>query len=179
MTEITFRGYPIHLVGSLPAVGTQAPDFTLTKSDMSEFNLKNHKGQSVLLNIFPSIDTPTCAEALHHFEELAQHFPDLLFLCVSADLPFAQQRVCAFENVKNLQPASVFRHPTFGQDYGILMVDGPFKGLLSRAVVLINPQGKIIYTELVKELVDEPNFNNIQNVLEQASKELNQWEVPI
>ena len=98
---------------------------------------------------------------------------------MSADLPFAQQRVCAFENTKNLLPASVFRHPNFGQDYGVLMVDGPFKGLLSRAVVLINPEGKIIYTELVKELVDEQNVETIKQALELTQKGLKQWEVPV
>jgi thioredoxin-dependent peroxiredoxin len=165
MTMITLNGSPVHTIGTLPAVGTQAPDFTLTKTDLSEISLKNHPGKKVLLNIFPSLDTPTCASAMHQFNEIASQFKDMLILCISADLPFAQKRFCLTENLLNVEPVSVFRHPKFGETYGVTISDGALKGLLSRAVVIVDDHGKVIYSEQVKELSNEPNYSAMMDIL--------------
>lgn len=165
MAIITLNGSPLHTIGNLPAIGTQAPDFTLTKVDLSEISLKNCHGKKILLNIFPSLDTPTCASAMHQFNNLATRFNHILFLCVSADLPFAQKRFCSTEHLQNVQPVSVFRHPKFGQEYGVTITDGPLTGLLSRAVIVLDSQGKVTYTEQVKELSNEPNYQDMTNAL--------------
>jgi thiol peroxidase len=158
MSTILLKGEPIQTIGSLPAVGAQAPDFSVTKTDLSEIKLKNYLGKKIILNIFPSLDTTTCAEAMKKFNEIAKDYPDLLILCVSADLPFAQKRFCSTECLNNVIPVSVFRHPHFGEDYGVSIIDGPIAGLLSRAVVVLDKQGKIVYTEQVKEITQEPDY---------------------
>ncbi len=165
MSIITLKGNNINTIGSLPAVGSQAPDFTLTKTDLSEAHLKNLLGQPIVLNIFPSLDTPTCAKAMKQFNAIAEKHKNILFLCVSADLPFAQSRFCVAEHLKNVVPVSTFRHTSFGKDYGVLMTDGPIAGLLSRAAVVIDTKGKIIYTEQVPELANEPDYAKIEKVL--------------
>ena len=165
MTEITLKGSTINTIGTLPAVGTQAPDFTVTKTDLGEIHLKNFIGRPIVLNIFPSLDTSTCAAAMKHFNQMAERLNNVLFLCVSADLPFAQQRFCSAEHLKNVVAASTFRHTSFGRDYGLLITDGPLSGLLSRAVVIIDAKGKIIYTEQVAEIADEPNYKKAEEVL--------------
>lgn len=161
MAAITLNGSILHTIGSLPVVGNQAPDFIVTKTDMSEIRLHNYKGKKIILNIFPSMDTPTCASAMHKFNDIASQFSEVMILCVSEDLPFAQKRFCANENLQNVQPVSVFRHPEFGQDYGVMIIDGPLTGVLSRAVVIIDEHGKVVYTEQVKELSDEPNYPDL------------------
>ena len=168
MSIITLNGSPLHTIGTLPAVGAQAPDFTVTKTDLGELHLKDHLGQKVILNIFPSLDTPTCASAMRHFNEIASQLPNILILCVSFDLPFAQQRFCAAEHLKNVQPVSVFRHRSFGADYGVMIVDEPLAGLLSRAVVIIDEKGKVIYSEQVKELSNEPDYTAMLAALKQS-----------
>jgi thiol peroxidase len=165
MTVITLNGSPLHTMGALPEVGSKAPDFIVTKPDLSEISLKNCHGKKILLNIFPSLDTPTCANAMHQFNDIANRFQDTIFLCISADLPFAQKRFCKTEHLENVQPASVFRHAKFGEDYGVTIIDGPLAGLLSRAVVILDTQGNIIYTEQVKELSNEPNYSAMMNAL--------------
>jgi len=165
MTIITLKGSPINTIGSLPARGSQAPDFTLTKTDLGEVHLKNFIGRPILLNIFPSLDTSTCAAAMKQFNEIAAKHSDVLFLCVSADLPFAQQRFCSAEHLSNVVPVSTFRHPSFGKDYGVLMMDGPIAGLLSRAVVVIDKTGKVSYTEQVGEIADEPDYGKVEGML--------------
>lgn len=165
MTIVTLNGSPLHTVGNLPPIGTQAPDFTVTKTDLSEISLKNCQGKKILLNIFPSLDTPTCGNAMRHFNQLAEQFGHTLFLCVSADLPFAQKRFCANEHLQNVHPVSVFRHPQFGQDYGVTITDGSLAGLLSRAVVILDAHGKVLYTEQVKELSNEPDYSAMTDFL--------------
>lgn len=165
MTTITLNGSPIHTIGTLPAVGAPAPDFVVTKTDLSEIRLSNYRGQKIILNIFPSMDTPTCATAMHKFNAIASEHKKVLILCVSEDLPFAQQRFCTAEHLQNVQPVSVFRNPEFGEKYGVMIVDGPLTGVLSRAVIVIDETGKVIYTEQVKELSNEPNYADMKAVL--------------
>lgn len=167
MSSITLNGSPLKTVGSLPTLGSQAPDFTVTKTDLGELHLKNLNNQKIILNIFPSLDTPTCARAMLQFNEIARKHSDFVILCVSADLPFAQKRFCAAEHADNVVPASIFRHREFGQTYGIEIKDGPLAGLLSRAVVVINEQGKVVYTQQVKELANEPDYDAIESALRQ------------
>lgn len=161
MTVITLNGSPIHTIGSLPPVGSIAPDFVVTKTDLSDIHLSNYRGKKIILNIFPSMDTPTCATAMHKFNDIATKFNQVLILCVSEDLPFAQQRFCASQHLQNVQPVSVFRNPEFGEKYGVMIVDGPLTGVLSRAIVIIDEHGKVIYTEQVKELSNEPNYTDM------------------
>jgi thiol peroxidase len=165
MTTITLKGAELHTSGTLPEVGTKAVDFTVTKIDLGEIHLKNFIGQKIVLNIFPSLDTSTCARAMHRFNDMASMHPEALFLCISADLPFAQKRFCSAEHLSNVLPASVFRHPGFGKEYGVVMTDGPLQGLLSRAVVVINEQGNVAYTEQVDEITEEPNYPAIDTAL--------------
>lgn len=166
MTTITFQGNPVHTVGKLPIIGSQAPDFTVTRTDLSEVHLKNYVGKKILLNIFPSLDTNTCATAMLRFNEMAAKYPNLLVLCISADLPFAQNRFCSAEHLVNVQPASVFRHRSFGEMYGVTISDGPLTGLLSRAVVIIDEHGKVTYTQQVNEITQEPNYKSIMSAIE-------------
>lgn len=165
MSIITVNGSPLHTVGSLPAVGSTAPDFTVTKTDLGEVHLKSYLGRKIVLNIFPSLDTDTCANSMRHFNQMAAQMPDVLILCISHDLPFAQKRFCTAEHLANVQPVSVFRHRAFGNDYGVTITDEPLTGLLSRAVVVIDEKGKVIYTEQVKELSNEPNYDAVLEVV--------------
>jgi len=158
MSTINFKGQPMHISGTLPAPGSHAPDFCLTKTDLSEFSSKDLSGQRLVLNIFPSLDTPVCAASVRKFNETASQLPEAQVLCISMDLPFAQQRFCASEGLKQVVPLSAFRHSEFGQAYGVSILDGALKGLLARAIVIIATEGKVIYTELVPEITDEPNY---------------------
>lgn len=158
MATITLQGNPIHTQGNLPAVGSKAANFTLTKTDLSEVTLQDLAGKNIVLNIFPSIDTPTCATSVRQFNSQASAFNNTQILCVSTDLPFAQTRFCGAEGLEQVIPASAFRNPEFGEQYGVTIVDGKLAGLFSRAIVVINPQGEVIYTEQVAELADEPNY---------------------
>lgn len=165
MTVIALKGSPMHTAGTLPAVGTKAPDFTVTKTDLGEIKLKNYVGKKIVLNIFPSLDTPTCATAMLRFNEIAAQNKNILILCISADLPFAQKRFCSTEHLDNVQPVSVFRHPKFGEEYGVMITDGPLSGLLSRAVIILDEHGNVVYTEQVKELTEEPNYSAMMSVI--------------
>lgn len=158
MAQITFDGAPIHTKGDLPAVGQKAPNFSLTKVDLTEVALANFAGQRVILNIFPSIDTQVCQNAVRKFNEMASSMENTTVLCVSMDLPFAQSRFCGAEGLQNVVPLSIFRHVEFGSDYGVVMVDGPFAGLLSRAIVILDENGEVKYTEQVPEIGQEPNY---------------------
>ncbi|HEY6529092.1 MAG TPA: thiol peroxidase [Cellvibrionaceae bacterium] len=157
MATVTLKGNAFNTVGDLPAVGSQAPSFTLVKTDLSEITLASLGGKRVVLNIFPSVDTPTCALSVRTFNESAANLNNTQVLCVSADLPFAAKRFCGAEGIENVTAASSFRS-NFGADYGVTFADGPLTGLLSRSVVVINEQGKVIYTEQVAETAEEPNY---------------------
>ena len=169
MADITFKGTPLQTVGALPSVGVFAPDFTVTKTDLSEIKLKNYLGKKIVLNIFPSLDTSTCAAVMRQFNEIAQQFPDILMLCISADLPFAQKRFCSSEHLANVQPVSIFRHHEFGEKYGTTILNGPLNGLLSRAVLILDKQGKVVYSEQVPEITEEPDYIAVINMLKKLS----------
>ena len=155
MAQITLRANPIHTMGELPAVGSTAPQFTLTGTDLGAVTSEQFRGKSLLLNIFPSVDTPVCATSVRTFNERAGA-SGLSSLCVSKDLPFAQKRFCGAEGIENLVTASAFRD-SFGEDYGITIVDGPMAGLLARTVVVIGADGNVAYAELVPEIGVEPS----------------------
>ena len=159
MANITLKGNPLTTVGTLPAVGSQAKPFCLVGTDLSEVGLDSFKGKTIVLNVFPSIDTPVCAASVRKFNELASSKNNTVVLCVSADLPFAHGRFCEVEGLKNVHPVSVFRSTAFGKDYGLAIDSGVLNGLLSRAIVIIDGQGKVIYTEQVPEITQEPNYD--------------------
>ncbi len=158
MAQITLKGDPINTVGDLPAVGTSAPAFTLTTAELGESSLADYAGKTVVLNIFPSLDTPVCATSVRQFNQLAAE-KDATVLCISADLPFAQARFCGAEGIENVATLSSFRNAAFGDDYGMRIVDGPLAGVLGRAVVVIDGDGNVKYTELVPEIVQEPDYD--------------------
>lgn len=157
MAQITMRGNPINTVGELPAVGTPAPRFSLTGTDLGAVTNEQFRDKAVLLNIFPSVDTPVCALSVRTFNERAEA-SGASVLCISKDLPFAQKRFCGAEDIENVQTASAFRD-SFGEDYGVTIADGPFAGLLGRAVVVVGADGTVLYTELVPEIAEEPNYD--------------------
>lgn len=157
MAQITLRGNPINTVGDLPAVGSAAPAFALTGVDLGAVTNEQFSGKPVVLNIFPSIDTPVCATSVRTFNERAAA-GGATVLCVSADLPFAQKRFCGSEGIENVTTASSFRDG-FGEDYGIALADGPMAGLLARAIVVIGADGNVAYTELVPEIAQEPDYD--------------------
>ena len=157
MAQITLRGNQINTTGDLPAIGSPAPAFTLTGTDLGEVSSAQLRGTPVLLNIFPSVDTPVCALSVRTFNERAAA-GGLSVLCVSKDLPFAQKRFCGAEGIENVTTASAFRDG-FGEDYGVTIVDGPMAGLLARAIVVIDADGNVAYTELVPEIAQEPDYD--------------------
>ncbi len=158
MAKILLKGEPIETIGELPAVNSMAPAFTLTKTDLSDVSLANFRGKRIILNIFPSIDTNVCAASARRFNEELNKLDNTVVLCVSADLPFAHNRFCEAEGLKNIIPLSVFRAGNFGKDYGVTIKTGPIAGLLSRAIVVIDENGKVIYTEQVPEIAQEPDY---------------------
>lgn len=164
MAQITFKGTPINTAGELPAKGAPAPEFTLVKQDLSEATLADYKGTRLILNIFPSIDTGVCAMSVRQFNEKAAALKNTAVLCVSLDLPFAQARFCGAEGIKNVVTASAFRS-AFGDHYGVIIAEGPLTGLFSRAVVVIDETGKVIYTEQVPEIAQEPDYDAALAVL--------------
>ena len=166
---VLFKGIIVTLLGTFVTPGTKAPDFNLVKNDLSEYTLNENKGKYVVLNIFPSLDTGVCAMSVRRFNEMASELPNTTVLCISKDLPFAQSRFCTVEGIENVVPLSDFRNTSsFGETYGVLMKDGPLQGLLARAVVVINPQGEVIYSELVPEITQEPNYEAVLKVIPKA-----------
>lgn len=157
MAQITFKGNPAHTVGTLPAVGTEAKNFTLTGVDLSDKSLADYKGKYVVLNIFPSVNTGVCAASVRNFNKDAAGLTNTVVLCISKDLPFAQAQFCGAEGIENVVMLSDFR-TDFGHEYGVQLADTPLKGLLSRAVIVVNPEGKIVYEEQVPEIAQEPNY---------------------
>lgn len=159
MTTITLEGNEIHTVGELPAIGSDAPAFTLTNSDMGETSLADYAGKRVILNIFVAIDTGICAESTRRFNTAAGSLENTVVLGISTDLPATQARFCGAENLSNVVMLSTFRNPEFGQDYGLTIADGPLRGLTARSVVIIDEKGKVIYTEQVAEIAQEPDYD--------------------
>lgn len=158
MATITLKGNPIHTAGDLPAVGTKAPGFKVTQADLQDVSLESFAGKKVVLNIFPSLDTGVCAMSVRKFNQEASARPEVAVLCVSKDLPFAHKRFCAAEGLEKVVSGSVLRDESFPEAYGVKIVDGPMAGLLSRAVVVVGPDGKVAYTEQVPEIVQEPDY---------------------
>lgn len=157
MAEITLRGNPIHTVGELPPVGAAAPAFALTGANLAPVTSDQFQGKPLLLNIFPSVDTPVCATSVRTFNQRAAD-SGLTVVCVSKDLPFALGRFCGAEGIENVTSASAFRDG-FGEDYGVTIADGPMAGLLARAVVVVGADGTVAYTELVPEIASEPDYD--------------------
>jgi thiol peroxidase len=157
MATVTLKGNPITTLADLPAVGSQAPDFTLTGAGLADVKLADFTGKRLVLNIFPSVDTPTCATSVRKFNQELSSLSNTAVLNISADLPFAQARFCGAEGLENVLNGSSFRS-TFGKDYGVVFATGPLTGLLSRAVVVLDEQGKVLYTEQVAETADEPSY---------------------
>lgn len=160
MSTITLKGNEIHTSGQLPAVGSAAPDFSLVKSDLSVASLGDYKGQKLILNIFPSIDTGTCATSVRKFNEEAAKLENTKVLCISRDLPFAHGRFCGAEGIENVETLSDFVDGSFGKAYGLDIIDGPLKGLDSRCIVVLDENHSVKYTEQVAETVDEPNYES-------------------
>lgn len=158
MAAIALGGNPCNTNGDLPAVGSQAPEFQLTAGDLSDINLSTYAGKKKLLNIVPSLDTPTCAMSTQKFNEYAKKHDDTVMLMISADLPFAQSRFCTGEELANVVPASMMRTHAFAHDYGVMITDGPLAGVTARAVVVLDADNKVLYTEMVGEIKDEPNY---------------------
>lgn len=165
MAQITLKGNPIHTAGELPAKGNSAPDFKLTKTDLSDVQLKDFAGKRVVLNIFPSVDTAVCATSVRKFNEQVAGLKNTAVLCVSKDLPFALKRFCGAEGIEGVVAASSLRDEKFGKDYGVQITDGPLAGLFSRCVVAIDEKGKVIYTEQVPEIAQEPNYEAVAQAL--------------
>jgi len=158
MAQITLRGDAINTNGELPQVGSQAPDFVLTTGDLADVTLADYAGTKKLLNIVPSLDTPTCALSTKKFNEAAKQHENAVFLTVSADLPFAQGRFCQAENLEVIQSLSTMRSQ-FSEDYGIKIVDGPLAGVTGRAVLVLDENNKVIHSELVPEIAQEPDYD--------------------
>jgi thiol peroxidase len=158
MATITIGGNEISTSGSLPEVGSQAPDFKLKKADLSEASLHDYQGKRVILNIFPSIDTDVCASSVRNFNKRATELDNTAVLCISKDTPFAQKRFSTDEDIDNVENLSDVIDGSFGKDYGLTMTSGPLAGFHSRAVVVLNEEGKVIYNEQVAEIADEPNY---------------------
>lgn len=158
MAKITFKGTPIHTSGELPAKGTQAPDFKLTGTDLRDVSLADFKGMRKVINVFPSIDTGVCAQSVREFNKRVAASPKVALLNVSADLPFAQARFCGAEGIERAVGLSMMRSKAFAQDYGLLMQDGPLAGLSARAVIVLDEQDRVVYTQLVPEIGEEPDY---------------------
>lgn len=166
MATITLKDNKINTSGNLPVKDSNAPDFKLVKNDLSTLSLADLKGKKVVLNIFPSLDTDVCAASVRQFNATASKLKNTVVVCVSRDLPFAMKRFCTTEGLKNVVTASDFRDGSFGEAYGLTIVDGPLAGLHSRAVVVLDESGKVIYNEQVPEIVQEPDYNSAYKAIE-------------
>ena len=158
MAEITLQGNSIQTIGELPKVGEVAKSFELVKNDLSKVTLNDYAGKNVVLNIFPSLDTGTCAASVRRFNKEATKLDNTVVLCISRDLPFAQSRFCGAEGIENVETLSDFATGKFGKDYNLEISTGPLANLNSRAVIVLDTNGKVVYTEQVPEIVDEPNY---------------------
>ena len=159
MAKITLKGNPINTIGALPAVGSQVPDFALIANNLSTKTLGDYAGKKKVLNIFPSLDTGTCAMSVRSFNEKAAGLENTVVLCISRDLPFAQSRFCGAEGIENAVTLSDFVDGAFGKNYNLTIADGPLAHLHSRSIIVLDENNKVIYTEQVSEIVDEPNYD--------------------
>jgi thiol peroxidase len=159
MATVTLHGNPIHTNGELPAVGSTAPDFRLTNADLADVSLADFGGKTKLLNIVPSLDTPVCAISTEKFNDAARNRSDLAVLIISADLPFASKRFCIDKGLENVATLSLMRDKAFAEGYGVLITDGPLAGITARAVVVLNGNNEVVYTELVPEIGQEPDYS--------------------
>ena len=159
MGKVTFKGSEVNTNGSLPEKGKQAPDFKLVGAGLNKISLADFKGKRVVLNIFPSLDTGVCATSVRNFNKWVSEQENTVVICVSKDLPFAMSRFCGAEGLNNVITASDFRYQNFATDYGVLMTDGPLAGLMARSVVALDESGKVVYTQLVPEIVEEPSYD--------------------
>ena len=158
MAQITLKGNPVNTSGNLPKTGDNAPDFRLTDTKLADKSLKDFSGKTMILNIFPSIDTPVCSMSVRKFNAEITKFNNTVVLCISRDLPFAHARFCGAEGLNNVVSLSELRTLDFGEKYGLRIVDGPLAGLLARAVVIVDSKGKVLYTQLVPEIGEEPDY---------------------
>lgn len=165
METVYFNGTPCHTYGDIPAVGTQAPAFALAGKDLNDVRLSDYDGKRVVLNVFPSLDTPVCAASVRRFNQEAAGLDNTAVVCVSMDLPFAMGRFCSAEGIDNVVVASAFRSPMFAQEYGLQIVDGPLAGLLARAVLVLDENHKVIFSDLVEEITHEPDYKGAISVL--------------
>ena len=179
MATTKFKDMPVHLSGDFIATGAAAPDFELVKTDLGTLSLSSLKGKRVILNIFPSLDTGVCAMSVRKFNQLAASLPDTVVLAISKDLPFAHARFCTVEGIENLVPLSDFRHSDFDENYGVLMADGPLQGLLARSVVVIDREGKVVYTELVPEITQEPDYDRAVEAAKRAAGTLSRMPAAV
>ncbi|GGH75309.1 MAG: thiol peroxidase [Bacteroidetes bacterium] len=159
MSTTAFKGAPVQLAGELPSVGSAAPDFIITDTDLQNRSLADFKGTNVVLNIFPSVDTGVCAASVRTFNKMAADLKDTKVVCVSKDLPFAHKRFCGAEGIENVISASDFRSNSFTTNYGVEMQDGPLAGLMARSIVVINKEGQVVHNEIVDDIVHEPNYD--------------------
>ncbi len=166
MRKVTFKGDICHTCGTFPEVGDYAPAFHLTGKHLSDIYSRDFEGKRMVLNIFPSLDTEVCARSVRRFNEEAARMLNTQVICISMDLPFAMSRFCATEKIKNLITASAFRSPLFGQEYGVRLCDGPFAGLLARAVIIIDPDQRVAYSQLVNEITHEPDYKAALQILQ-------------
>lgn len=165
MAKITLKGNIINTFGNLPETGSKAKDFLLTKTDLSDVSLKDFSGKRIVMNIFPSVDTGVCATSVRRFNAELDKMKNTVVLCISVDLPFAHQRFCGAEGLNNVISLSEMRVRNFGEDYGVRIIDGPLAGIFSRAVIVIDESGKIIYTEQVPEIAQEPDYAPVVKLL--------------
>ncbi|MEU8762298.1 thiol peroxidase [Streptomyces sp. NPDC048659] len=165
MAQVTLKGNPVQVNGSLPAAGTEAPQFSLVGEGLADLSLKDFAGKRKVLNIFPSVDTPTCASSVRAFNSKAAELDNTVVLCISADLPFAQSRFCGAEGLENVKSLSTLRGREFHSDYGVDIADSPLAGLTARAVVVLDENNKVLHTELVGEIADEPDYEAALAVL--------------
>lgn len=166
MATVTLKGNPINTSGQLPKVGTKAPDFSLTATDLSTKKLSDFVGSRLVLNIFPSIDTGTCAQSVRQFNKEAGQLKNTKVLCISHDLPFAHARFCGAEGLENVISLSDFKDGSFGKTYGLNFVDGPLEALHARCVIVLDENGTVLYTQQVGEIVDEPNYKDALKALQ-------------
>ena len=173
MANFKIDGNPATTVGALPGVGDKAPEFLLTKTDLSDISLRDVAGKKVVLNIFPSVDTPVCSASVRRFNSEISSCPGAVVFCISLDLPFAHSRFCETEGLKDVIPVSELRNRDFGDRYGIRIAQGALAGLLARAVVVIDEKGTVIYSKLVEELTKEPDYEGVLGLLEKSGDDEN------